>query len=315
MTVVLGVEVPDDQLARSVGTDFERAPELLDQAGVGYVVLGADRASPGRPPGALDPTLAGVFFARRTHGLGLIVAAAPQRDHPFNIARRTASLDHIARGRGGWLASRTDHALALGSPPHGSWAPPDAPTGAALLADAVTAARALWRTWPAASLAEDLTGRPPEAEVRYADHTGVYATTGPLNVPTTPQGEPVVAWDYRPGDAGRAAVADIAFVTTRDHPAAASELPDTVAIHVRLDGRDPELVSRISELASWETAGVLIRLDLAAIPRFVEHTVPALSGAGTVRLRGPAPALRDHLGVARRADPDPRRLRPVFASA
>ncbi|WP_345498956.1 LLM class flavin-dependent oxidoreductase [Nocardia callitridis] len=315
-SLALGVEIPDDQLARSVPTGFDRLPELLDDAGVGYVVLGGDRGT--GATASLSPTLVGTFFARRTRGLGVVVSAAPQRDHPFNIARRTSALDHISGGRAGWLALRSDSALALGAAPHGTWAPSTTPTGPALLADAITAARALWRTWPIESLAADLQlgARPPEAEVRYADHEGVFATTGPLNAPTTPQGEPIVLWDYRFGDATHLAGADIAFVAAHEDLAAAAELPDQVDLHLRLDGADPHLPDRIAELAAAHTAsGVLIRLDTAAVADFVEHTLPTLTDS--VRLRDPDTTLtlRDHLGIARRPDPDPLRLRPVYVPA
>ncbi|MFE3279942.1 LLM class flavin-dependent oxidoreductase [Nocardia sp. NPDC059239] len=316
MTVlVLGVEIPDDQLARAVDTGFGRVPELLDNAGIGYVVFGSDRAT--RAVASVSPLLVATAFARRTHGLGLVAAASPQRDHPYNIARRTASLDHISGGRAGWLALPSDHTLALGAPEHGIWAASDAPTAAPLLADAVGAVRALWRTWPAESLDLDApTPRPPRAEVRYADYTGVFATTGPLNIPTTPQGEPVVFWDYQIGDSQNADTADIAFLPIADLATAAAELPAAVTAHVRVDGHDSDLLNLVKELAATSrTAGVLIRLDVVDLPDFAEDILPELVGADLVRTRTTRQTLREYLDIRRRAEPDPLRLRPVFAPA
>ncbi|WP_196814664.1 LLM class flavin-dependent oxidoreductase [Nocardia sp. BMG111209] len=315
MTLVLGVQIPDEQLVRAAGTGFDRIPELLDRAGVGYVVLGGDRAAP--LTRSLNPALLGVVFARRTQGLGIVTAAAAQRDHPYNLARRVASLDHISGGRAGWLALRADQGIALGATEQGSWAAADAPAGPALPAEAVAAARALWRTWPIESLTTaDPASRPAEAEVRYADHTGVFATIGPLNVPTTPQGEPIVLWDYRPGDGDHAAAADVALVA-HDDRAAAAELPPTVAVHLRADGRDPELPARLRDWAREPepVAGVLIRLDLGDIPTFLDNTAPVLADQGVLRLRSSATTLRDHLGITRRTEPDPLHLRPVYVSA
>ncbi|UGT62824.1 hypothetical protein [Nocardia asteroides] len=136
MALVVGVEIPDADLATTVGSGFDRLPERLDAAGVGYVLLGADRATGTGP--ALGPVLTGTVFVRRATGLGLVAAASPQRDHPYNLARRIASLDHIARGRAGWPALRADAAIALGAPDRGSWAPARAPRGAEALTDAVT---------------------------------------------------------------------------------------------------------------------------------------------------------------------------------
>ncbi|GGK90765.1 LLM class flavin-dependent oxidoreductase [Nocardia jinanensis] len=319
MPLVLGLQIPDDQLAREARNGFGDLPERLDAAGIGYLVLGADR---GTATGtSLNPALLGTFFARRTTGLGIVVAAAPQRDHPFNIARRVAALDHISRGRAGWLALRTDHHLTLGAPRRGTWAAPGSPVGAELLADAVTAARALWRTWPLETLTRESAAaeRTPDVEVRYADHTGAFPTTGPLNVPTTPQGEPIVGWVYELGDRDHIGVTDIAFVTPRDLTVAVSADP-AVTTHVRLPGEGARLRSRIEELAdqAWDVTGVVIRIGLAELPGFLDRALPALSDAGLVRLRDPAadtaPTLRDHLGIPRRPEPDPLRWRPVYTS-
>lgn len=317
MSLVLGLEIPDDPLARTAGTEFAGLPELLDTAGVGYAVLGADRA---RGTGAsVNPTLAGTVFARRTTGLGIVVTAAPQRDHPFNIARRIASLDHISRGRAGWQAARIDRATALGASGRGVWASGTEPAGPVLLADAVTAARALWRTWPLESLTRDdaAVRRTPEVEVRYADHTGVFPTTGPLNVPTTPQGEPVVWWDRESGDDDQLGVADIVVVSPED---LALRVPPAVTTHVRLLD-DGHLPARIAELAHTEpdVTGVLVRVEPAELPHFLREVVSGLVESGAIRLRPvagtPAPTLRDHLGIARRPDPDPLGFRPVYLPA
>ncbi|MFD9663150.1 LLM class flavin-dependent oxidoreductase [Rhodococcus sp. NPDC059968] len=313
-TLVLGVEIPDDQLAHAVGNGFDRVPELLDEAGIGYVVLGADRGT--YAAASVSPLLVGTVFARRTYGLGIVAAASPQRDHPYNIARRTASLDHISGGRAGWLAIRSDQSIVLGAPEHGTWAEPTALPGASLLADATAAVRALWRTWPIESLTLDAPSpRPPQAEVRYADHAGVFATTGPLNVPTTPQGEPVVFWNYRTGESEAAGVADVAVVTASDHASAATELPATVTAHVRVDGRQPDLLSLVKELAAAPAAvsGVLVRVDIADLHNFVEHILPELVGTDLVRTRTTRQTLREYLDITRRSELEPQRLRPVFA--
>lgn len=319
MPFVLGLEIPDELLARTAGTGFAGLPELLDAAGAGYVLLGADRT---RSTGAsLNPVLAGTIFARRTVGLGIVAAAAPQRDHPFNIARRIASLDHISGGRAGWLAARTDRATALGASARGVWASGDGPAGAGLLADAVTAARALWRTWPIESLTRETAAaqRPPDVEVRYADHTGVFPTTGPLNVPTTPQGEPVVWWDHETSDGDHLGAADIAVVAPGG---LAVPVPPTVTRHVRLRD-DAHLRARIEELAHAEpgVTGVLVRIDPVELPHFLRRVLPGLAESGLVRLRPPldaratTPTLRDHLGIARRPEPDPLGFRPVYLPA
>ncbi|MFD9548599.1 LLM class flavin-dependent oxidoreductase [Nocardia salmonicida] len=314
MALVVGVEISDSELARTVGTGFEYVPGLLDAAGIGYIVLGADRAT--GTAESLSPAIAGTLFARHSHRLGIVAAASPQRDHPYNIARRLAALDHIAHGRAGWLALREDRATTLGQAGRGSWNG-QRPLGAAQLADAVTAARALWRTWPI----ETLTGT-AGSPLRYADHTGEYPTTGPLNVPTTPQGEPVIWWRYeRDDDPALVAVADVVTAAPDDIDAARVGLPESVHLHVRLD-IGPALTdigrTTLTELAARpDVHGVLIRLDVSAVADFVERTLPALADAGLLRLREDrgTSTLREYLGIARRAEPDLSRHRPVFAAS
>jgi alkanesulfonate monooxygenase SsuD/methylene tetrahydromethanopterin reductase-like flavin-dependent oxidoreductase (luciferase family) len=315
MAPVIGVEIPDGQLAQLAGAGFDQVPELLEAAGVGYVVLGADRAT-GASGASLSPTIAGTVFARRTRGLGIVTAASPQRDHPYNIARRLASLDHLTHGRAGWLALREDRATALGQAGRSSWAAD--PIGAAHSADAVTAARALWRTWPIESLvtSDHDPGFLDESQVRFADHTGLFPTTGPLNVPTTPQGEPLVWWRYEPGDDPHdVGVADVAIVAADDRTAA-GRLPESVRLHVRVDGSDAELRTDIAELATHPRVhGVLVRLDVFDLRRFIDRTVEVLAESGVIRLRaesGPA-LLREYLEIPRRIEPDLSAHRPVFA--
>ncbi|WP_216916974.1 LLM class flavin-dependent oxidoreductase [Nocardia noduli] len=326
MAVVIGVEIPDGQLAQLAAAGFDRVPEAIDAAGVGYVVLGADRAD-GIPGASLSPTMVATVFGRRTTGLGIVAAASPQRDHPFNVARRLASLDHLTHGRAGWLALRQDRAAALGLDGRGGWAP--GPSDAPRLADAVTAARALWRTWPIESLRTGDTGVPDTTPVRYADHTGFFSTTGPLNVPTTPQGEPVVWWRYEPGDDPRdVGSADIVIVAP-EHLAAVAELPESVRVHVRLDRSDPGLRSRITEsAANPRVHGVLVRADLFDLRGFLSGPLTTLARSGIVRLRtdhggihsgttrpGARPTLREYLRTPRRVEPDLSRHRPVFAGS
>lgn len=301
MAPILGVEIADAVLAQAVSTGFDGLPEALAEAGVGYVVLGADRAR-GPAPESLSPTLVGTIFARRTTGLGIVTAGSPQRDHPYNLARRIGALDHLAHGRAGWLAVRRDTALP-GPPEHTTWTGTPGPLGAVELADAVRAARALWRTWPIESLT-----RPddPAATVRYADHRGIFPTTGPLNVPTTPQGEPVVFWPYESGDTpAQFGTADVVLATPSSLPA---DLGTAAQLHLRLDGIG-EIRSRLEEFAdSSPIDGVLVRLDAAALRTFRDD----LTASG---LRRPprTGTLREHLGIARRAEPDLGRHRPVFA--
>lgn len=170
-----------DVLGPGAATTPAESGRLLDASGIDFVILRPD--SPADAPAVrFDPTIAATVLARHTRSVGLVVAIAPLRDHPYNLARRVASLDHLSGGRAGWLVLPDDPAA-----PHGSlWA--EAST-ADVLADAVTVARALWESWPADSIIGDAqTGTfADSSRISYVDHAGVHQVSGPLNVPEPPQ--------------------------------------------------------------------------------------------------------------------------------
>jgi alkanesulfonate monooxygenase SsuD/methylene tetrahydromethanopterin reductase-like flavin-dependent oxidoreductase (luciferase family) len=194
-----------DRLSRIAG--------LLDES-VDAVVLGADLVAPERAPGpsntvGVDPTIAAITLAHLTTHVGLIVAAAPHRDHPYNLARRLASIDHASRGRVGLLIGSNDSIAPDGSP----WTTSE-PGDAA--ADAVTAIRELWRSFPIDAVVGDReAGLFAESHrIVAVDHRGAFNVTGPLQVPWGPQiWPPVLAW---PGVAGPAALAADIVVTEHD---------------------------------------------------------------------------------------------------
>ncbi|MFC9834184.1 LLM class flavin-dependent oxidoreductase [Rhodococcus sp. NPDC127530] len=164
----------------------------IDESGIDFVVLGGDRLDAGESSSAtIDATVAATVLARHTTSAGLVVAGAPVRDHPFNLARRLGSLDHGSRGRVGWLIGSGDGAV-------GSWTSAD-PVDAAV--EAVSVVRKLWESWPGDSIVDDAErGIFAESErIVYIDHAGTFSVSGPLNVPEPPQRKPPVFW--RPANA------------------------------------------------------------------------------------------------------------------
>ncbi|RRQ29456.1 LLM class flavin-dependent oxidoreductase [Rhodococcus sp. Eu-32] len=247
------------------------AAERLDRSATGFVVLGT------KSLGYEPSTIAG-FLARRTSGLGLVVEAAVQRDHPYNIARRTASLDHLTQGRVGWWVREHDDETELGLGEASSWtsAPPRDRTE-----DAVIAVRALWRTWPADAVVGDVESNVfTRAErIRHADHDGIFTTAGPLTVPTTPQGEPVV---FGPGSSDVRVGAD------------------GVAV-VAVDGIDDAIASGV--------AGLVVEID--DVDLWI-RVLPNLVARGVVKARTDKTTLRQYLGVDLPAEPDLSTRRPAF---
>jgi FMN-dependent oxidoreductase (nitrilotriacetate monooxygenase family) len=193
---------------------------------------------------AMDPIVILSALAAVTERIGLIGTASTTFDHPYHLARRFASLDHISGGRAGWNVVTSSNPLEAAN--FGLDAMPDHALRYARAEDVVAASMALWDSWDAdARLADKETGRYlyPE-KVRRVGHDGPFvASAGPLNTPRCPQGRPILA-QAGSSEAGRdfaARRADIVFTVQ-------SELDDARAFYAdikaraRRAGRDPATV-------------------------------------------------------------------------
>lgn len=295
VTLSVGVEVIGDGLTGIPARGIADLARWLERAGVAYWVIGAERGEAGEELAtSLDASLITTIAARHSSTLGLVVAAAGHRDHPYNLARRLVSVDHAAQGRVGWLALDFDHRIALN-------AATDTWTGAELdpvhTAHAITAVRTLWRTWPLDSVVGDLaTGVFADtARIRRADVHEGYAISGPLNVPGSVQGDLPVWQQVPPGTP--APGADLVIVEDGD------PIPADSAAVVRLraaEGIDAAL-DRIAR--SGAASGVVLRLKPSALQHVLEKTLPDARRLGVVASPG-AGTLRDRLGLPVPAHPD-----------
>ncbi|MGO1950508.1 MAG: LLM class flavin-dependent oxidoreductase [Mycobacteriaceae bacterium] len=139
--------------------------------------------SPVAGPGwFLEPVTALTAMARATSHIGLVTTISSTFWTPFHAARFSASLDHISGGRAGInvVTSMTDAEARN----HGMDALPDHAERYARAAEFIDAVNALWDSWPAGS---------PASEATAVNHHGrFFDVDGPLNIPSTPQGRPVL---------------------------------------------------------------------------------------------------------------------------
>lgn len=164
------------------------SPELLrrwDALPVAFTLLGIDRVDGSEPAApTLDSSAVAAVLAGRTDRGRFFVVASPQRDHPYNLARRVASLGHLSRGRSGLLVGVRDAYAA------------EAEATVARARDAARAVRALEQSWPYGSIAGDReTGILVRShEIVHVDLSGEFPIAGPLNAPEPPTGASVLAW-------------------------------------------------------------------------------------------------------------------------
>lgn len=144
--------------------------------------------------GALDTLIVLSALAAVTNTIGLIGTVSTTFDHPYHIARRFASLDHISDGRVGWnivtstaLSEAKNFGRDVLAPKEERYARAE---------DVLNAVLALWASWqPEARVADKKTGLYlDQSAIHGANYTGTYTRCiGPLTVPRSPQGRPLLA--------------------------------------------------------------------------------------------------------------------------
>ncbi|WP_437884349.1 LLM class flavin-dependent oxidoreductase [Pseudomonas sp. LRF_L74] len=167
-----------------------------------------------RPFQSLDPLLVLASIASATRHIGLIATASTSFNSPYDLARRFASLDHLSGGRAGWnvvTTAEAEIARNFGqaqSASHGErYRRAD---------EFVGLVRGLWDSWQDdALLGDPQSGRFIDpARIQPLNHQGeFFQVAGPLNLPRSPQGHPVVvqAGSSADGQALAARQADVVF--------------------------------------------------------------------------------------------------------
>lgn len=146
-----------------------------------------------RPVGKLEPTVLLTAIAGATEHIGLIATASTTYNEPFNLARRFASVDWVSGGRAGWNVVTT-----AGPDAARNFGVDDQPAHAVRYeraAEFIEVAQKLWDSWEDdAVLADKADGVWGDAgRIRTIDHEGKhFKVRGPLNVPRSPQGHPLI---------------------------------------------------------------------------------------------------------------------------
>lgn len=230
MTLDYWVEIA--RLAESGGFDALFLGDVLT------LQEGADR----HLSNTMDPFVILSALAAVTTSIGLIGTASTSFDHPFHLARRFGSLDHISKGRAGWNIVTSSNTLEAQN--FGLAKMPDHAERYARADDVVTAVKALWDSWqPGAQLADKASGHYLDmSKVHRVDHAGPYVQSrGPLNIPRSPQGRPVLA-QAGSSPAGRAFAArhaDIVFTVQSSLPEAQIFYAEMKALAAAA-GRNPD---------------------------------------------------------------------------
>jgi FMN-dependent oxidoreductase (nitrilotriacetate monooxygenase family) len=195
-----------------------------------------------RPWHCLEPTVLLAGLISGTERIGFVGTASTTFNHPYNIARRFASLDHLSKGRVSWNIVTTQNATAAGN--FGMDLMPDHDHRYARAEEFVEVVLKLWRSWEeGAIVGNHETGVFVDPDrVHPINHAGdIFSVTGPLNVPRSAQGHPVLVQAGASDSSQRlgARFADAVFTVQRT-------LEDGQAFYVQMKGlaqsfgRDPD---------------------------------------------------------------------------
>ncbi|MFI9522166.1 LLM class flavin-dependent oxidoreductase [Streptomyces narbonensis] len=195
-----------------------------------------------RPGGRLEPTVLLTALAGVTEHIGLIATASTSYNEPYNLARRFASLDHVSGGRAGWNIVTTAGADAARN-----FGLDDSPLHKERYERAdefLQVSTGLWDSWTDDAIVADKDAgvHADSAKVRRVDHAGrFFRVAGPLNVPRSPQGHPLLvqAGSSEDGKAFAARWAEAVFTaqqTLEEAQAFYAGLKKRAVAH----GRDPQ---------------------------------------------------------------------------
>ncbi len=247
-----------------------------------------------RPWDPLDPFTLITALSGVTSRIGLVATGSTTYNDPYGIARRFATLDHVSRGRAAWNVVTTASASAaenFGFDQH-----PDPDARYARAAEFLDVAFALWDSWDDDAIVGDKAGGVfvDRDKIHRIDHVGPhFRVAGPLEIPRSPQGRPVIfqAGSSEPGKDLAARYADAIFTAQPTIEEGQAFYAD-IKGRVRAVGRDPHTVLILPGLSFF--IGGTEAEAFALREQFEDLTLPTY---------GIAPALPRHR-------PRPQRLRP-----
>jgi FMN-dependent oxidoreductase (nitrilotriacetate monooxygenase family) len=234
---------------------YERLAQTAER-GLFDAIFFADGQSVGEPAAGplwhLEPLTMLAAIARATDKIGLVSTVSSTFYEPFHAARMLASLDHISGGRIG--VNVVTSMFDAEARNHGMPAMPPHEDRYARAAEFIDVALGLWNSWESGALLRDRAGRYADPDlIRPVLHDGEhFSVAGPLNVPPSPQGSPVIfqAGASEPGRELAAAYAEGVYAVAYDLPSAQAYYGD-VKRRIADAGRDPDAVAIMPGLVTY----------------------------------------------------------------
>jgi FMN-dependent oxidoreductase (nitrilotriacetate monooxygenase family) len=209
-------------------------------------------------------------LAMVTKKIGLAATASTTYGEPYHTARAFSSIDHLSHGRAAWNIVTTSYARTANN---FSKSHPEHDERYAVAGEFVDVVRGLWDSWDDDAFIKDKDRGvyADPAKMHILDHTGkYYSVKGPLNIPRSPQGHPILiqAGSSGPGQDLAARTADVVFTaqqsieeaqafykSLKDRVVGFGRKADDVAVmpgFLPVIGRTPkEAADKLAELDQW----------------------------------------------------------------
>ncbi|MEV4946508.1 LLM class flavin-dependent oxidoreductase [Streptomyces sp. NPDC053755] len=257
--------------------------------------------------GGFEPLTLLSALAAVTERVGLIATVSTTFNEPFHTARKFASLDHLSGGRAGWnivTSGTVDEARNFGQDEHLEHG-----LRYERAREFVEVATQLWDSWEDdAILLDRERGLYADTDkVRKIDHRGTYfGVRGPLNVPRSPQGHPLLvqAGSSEDGKEFAARYAEAVFTaqqTLADGQTFYKDLKSRLARHGREENDLKVLPGICPVIGSTEAEARALERELTDL-QVPEYGLAQLSGMlGTdltgLPLDGPLPDLPEERDI------------------
>ncbi|RST14722.1 LLM class flavin-dependent oxidoreductase [Streptomyces sp. WAC05374] len=251
--------------------------------------------------GGFEPLTLLSALAGATERIGLIATVSTTYNEPFTTARAFASLDHLSGGRAGWnivTSGNVDEARNFGRDEHLEHG-----LRYERAREFVDVAVKLWESWADDAIVLDRAAGvyADTGKVRPIDHRGKhFRVRGPLNVPRSPQGHPLLvqAGSSEDGKEFAARYAEAVFTaqqTLADAQAFFKDLKSRVARRGRAEDDVKVLPGICPVIGSTEAEARALEQELTDL-QIPEYGLAQLSGMlGTdltgLPLDGPLPEL------------------------
>jgi len=205
-----------------------------------------------RPFDALDPFTLVTALSGATSQIGLVATASTTYNDPYSLARRFATLDHVSKGRAGWnivTTANADAAANFGYPNH-----PDPDHRYRRADEFLQVTQKLWDSWEDDAIVGDKDAPrfvDPD-KIHRIDHAGEhFSVAGPLEVPRSPQGRPVLfqAGSSEPGKEFATRYAEAIF-TAQPTLEEGRDFYTDVKARIRRHGRNPDEVHILPGLSA-----------------------------------------------------------------